>query len=89
MVEYDHVNLLQNTYEHASLRLNVEYNYVQAASNYLLRVAREGERVGIVWFKEAASIQVNLTQINNVTRRELLQHVPRGAAGGTAIGDGE
>ncbi|KAK7097266.1 calcium-activated chloride channel regulator 3A-1-like [Littorina saxatilis] len=60
----------------------------QAASNYLLTVARQGEAVGIVWFQETASIQVNLTQINNVTRRQLLQHVPKVAVGGTGIGDG-
>ncbi|XP_071112483.1 calcium-activated chloride channel regulator 3A-1-like [Haliotis cracherodii] len=60
----------------------------RAASNYISRVLEDGEQLGIVWFDRQATIRSNLLVVNNLTRSELLQHVPKTASGATSIGDG-
>ncbi|XP_046584370.1 calcium-activated chloride channel regulator 1-like [Haliotis rubra] len=60
----------------------------RAASNYISRVLEDGEQLGIVWFNRYATIKSRLLVVNNVTRTELLQNVPRTASGATSIGDG-
>ncbi|XP_067674814.1 calcium-activated chloride channel regulator 3A-1-like [Haliotis asinina] len=60
----------------------------RAVSNYISRVLEDGEQLGIVWFDRYATIKSHLLVVNNVTRTELLQNVPRTASGATSIGDG-
>ena len=61
---------------------------IQACSNYISTIIRDGEELGIVWFDRGGNARREMTVVNSVTRQQLLNDIPRSTGSGTSIGGG-
>ena len=63
--------------------------FFQGCSTYISSIIKDDEVLGIVEFSDQPRVNRHLTIVNNETRSDLLDGLPKSASGYTSIGGGE